>query len=172
MPQPLVPDRASPLFLREAEIRRGLELFFVAHRALADSIGPILARHGLGHAHQRTLYFVARRPGLAVAELLRLLGITKQSLSRVVGELVAGGYVEQQVGEADRRQRLLRLTAAGRAVEAELFASLREAMAAAYAQAGQQAVGGFWSVLSGLVPLDQRAMLAALAEPPRAAPTL
>lgn len=147
---------ASPLFLREAEIRRGIELLYFGYSHLTGSIDVRLAKQGLGRAHHRALYFIARQPGMPVSELLRLLNITKQSLGRVLTELIERGFVEQRPGERDRRQRLLRLTASGQALEAEMFEALREQMSAAYAAAGQDMVTGFWRVLEGLIAPDQR----------------
>jgi DNA-binding MarR family transcriptional regulator len=140
----------SALFLREAEVRRGLELMFAGQGALSRAVAPILESAGLGRAHQRALYFIGRHPDGTVGALLSRLGITKQSLNRVLNELVARGLVETRVGREDRRQRLLRLTEAGRELEAELFEAMRAQLAGAYAKAGQQAVGGFWAVLEGL----------------------
>ena len=153
---------ASALFLREEEVRRGIEYLFFAHGALWRAIDARLAEKELGRAHYRALYFIARQPDLSVTELLRLLAITKQSLGRVLGELAARGLVEQRQGRNDRRQRLLRLTPEGAALEAALFEALREKLSAAYAQAGQGAVAGFWQVLEGLIPESERARVAAL----------
>lgn len=153
---------ASPLFLREPEIRRGIELLYFGYANLTRSIDAGLARQGLGRAHHRALYFIARKPDLTVSELLSILAITKQSLGRVLGELSERGLVETRTGERDRRQRLLRLTHAGAALEAELFDALREKMSAAYSSAGQGAVGGFWAVLEGLVPDDEKARVSGL----------
>lgn len=153
---------ASPLFLRGPEIRRGIELLYFGYSHLTRSIDAGLAEQGLGRAHHRALYFIARQPDLSVTELLRLLAITKQSLGRVLGELAARGLVEQRQGRNDRRQRLLRLTPEGTALEAALFEALREKLSAAYAQAGQGAVAGFWQVLEGLIPESERARVAAL----------
>jgi DNA-binding MarR family transcriptional regulator len=150
------PIPASPLFLREPEIRRGIELLYFGYANLTRSIDAGLARQGLGRAHHRALYFIAREPDLTVSALLAILGITKQSLGRVLGELAERGMVETRTGERDRRQRLLRLTAAGAALEAELFEALREKMSAAYSSAGQGAVGGFWAVLEGLMSESER----------------
>jgi DNA-binding MarR family transcriptional regulator len=150
------PIPASPLFLREPEIRRGIELLYFGYANLTRSIDAGLAKQGLGRAHHRALYFIARQPDLTVSALLGILGITKQSLGRVLGELADRGMVETRTGERDRRQRLLRLTPAGAALEAELFDALREKMSAAYSSAGQGAVGGFWAVLEGLVPESER----------------
>lgn len=143
---------ASPLFLREAEIRRGVELLYFGYSHLTRAIDEELATQGLGRAHHRALYFVARQPDLTVSDLLRLLAITKQSLGRVLNDLAERGLVENRPGTIDRRQKLLRLTAAGAALEARLFSSLREKMAHAYGNAGQSAVTGFWQVLEGLIP--------------------
>jgi DNA-binding MarR family transcriptional regulator len=150
------PIPASPLFLREPEIRRGIELLYFGYANLTRSIDAGLAKQGLGRAHHRALYFIAREPDLTVSALLAILGITKQSLGRVLGELAERGLVETRTGERDRRQRLLRLTPAGAALEAELFDALREKMSAAYSSAGQGAVGGFWAVLEGLMPESER----------------
>lgn len=114
-----------------------------------------LAEQGLGRAHHRALYFIARKPNLTVSELLSLLAITKQSLGRVLNELTARALVEIRPGERDRRQRLLRLTTAGTALEQSLFEAARQKMSAAYARAGQQAVSGYWAVLEGLIPEDE-----------------
>lgn len=153
---------ASPLFLREPEIRRGIELLYFGYSHLYRGIDEGLAQQGLGRAHHRSLYFIARQPDLTVSELLKLLGITKQSLGRVLNELAARGLVESRTGPNDRRQRLLRLTEAGAALEAQLFEVLREKLSSAYAQAGQGAVTGFWGVLEGLVPPEERSRVAGL----------
>lgn len=142
----------SPLFLREAEVRRGIELLYFGYSSLIKRADDRLAATPYGRAHHRALYFVARQPGLTVSELLRLLDITKQSLGRVLTDLQDGGLVLQKIGPRDRRQRLLYLTEAGAAFETELFGLLRQRMAEAYSEAGQQAVGGFWAVLNGLLP--------------------
>jgi DNA-binding MarR family transcriptional regulator len=153
---------ASPQFLREPEIRRGIELLYFGHAHVTRAIDRGLSRRGLGRAHHRALYFIARKPNMAVSDLLNLLGITKQSLGRVLSELTERDLVETRAGERDRRQRLLRLTEAGAAFEAELYDSLRERVASAYSEAGQGAVSGFWAVLEGLIPEDERDRVAAL----------
>jgi DNA-binding MarR family transcriptional regulator len=147
---------ASPLFLREPELRRGLELLYFGNSHLTRSIDRGLSAEGLGRAHHRALYFIARQPDLTVSDLLSLLAITKQSLGRVLAELADRGMVETRPGTRDRRQRLLRLTAEGQKLENELFEALRERLSAAYASAGQAAVGGFWAVLEGLIPAEER----------------
>ena len=158
------PIPASPLFLREPEIRRGIELLYFGYAHLTRSIDAGLAKQGLGRAHHRALYFIARRPNLAVGDLLGLLAITKQALGRVLNELTARGLVEKRTGDRDRRQQLLRLTPKGAAFESELFEALREKLAVAYSRADREAVGGFWAVLEGLVPEEERGRIAALGQ--------
>ena len=153
---------ASPLFLREPEVRLGAELLFFGYSHLYRYTDQELARKGLGRAHHRALYFIAREPGLSVKSLLRILNITKQSLGRVLSELAERDLVETRQGTSDRRQRLLHLTEAGKRQEAELFDAMRGRLAAAYAQAGQNAVTGFWTVLEQLVPPEERNRVAAL----------
>ncbi len=133
-----------------------MELLYFGHSHLTRSVDQGLADEGLGRAHHRALYFIARKPDMTVSELLSLLAITKQSLGRVLNELIDRKLVEIRPGERDRRQRLLRLTSDGSKMESELFEAVRERMSAAYASAGQAAVSGFWAVLEGLVPENER----------------
>jgi DNA-binding MarR family transcriptional regulator len=153
---------ASPLFLREAEIRRGIELLYFGYSHLNRAVDERLAKQGLGRAHQRALYFIARQPGLIVSDLLKLLAITKQSLGRVINDLAARDLVVSAPGRNDRRQKLLKLTEAGTALEASLFDDLREQLSHAYGEAGQNAVSGFWQVLEGLIPAEEIARIIAL----------
>ncbi len=150
---------ANPLFLREAELRRGIELLFYAYRDFTGEPDAILAEFGLGRAHHRVLYFVGRHPGMTVSDLLGILKITKQSLNRVLGLLVREGFVERATGARDRRQRLLRLTEKGAALEARLTENQRARIARAYREAGAQAVAGYQRVLLGIVNDEDRAKL-------------
>lgn len=95
-------------------------LFFFAYRDFVGDADALLDRQGFGRAHHRVLYFVNLKPGMPVADLLDILKITKQSLARVLRQLIDNGYIEQRTGAADRRQRLLYATAKGR----ELFETL------------------------------------------------
>jgi DNA-binding MarR family transcriptional regulator len=141
---------ASPLFLRDEDLRQGLDMLFFAWRDLAAEADPALDKERLGRAHHRALYFIGRRPGLAVGDLMATLGITKQSLGRVVKELTAKGLISQSVGTEDRRERRLNLTEAGVALEQALSSPQRALMAGAYRAAGAEAVAGFRTVLAGL----------------------
>jgi DNA-binding MarR family transcriptional regulator len=111
---------ANLLFLREEDLRQGIELLFYAYRDFTAEADAMLAALGFGRAHHRVIYFVGRKPGMTVSELLDILKITKQSLGRVLRELVDNGYVVQRAGPADRRQRLLYTTAKGEALALEL----------------------------------------------------
>ena len=150
--QPSQIKGASPLFLRETEIRRGIELLYFGYSYLTRAADERLDAQGFGRAHHRALYFIARQPGLNVSELLKLLAITKQSLGRVINDLIAREMVRSEAGKNDKRQKLLRLTQAGVTLETALFEALRERLASTYAKAGQSAVTGFWQVLEGLIP--------------------
>jgi DNA-binding MarR family transcriptional regulator len=89
-------------------------LFFFAYRDFVGDADALLERQGFGRAHHRVLYFVNLKPGMPVADLLDILKITKQSLARVLRQLIDNGYIEQKTGDSDRRQRLLHATEKGR----------------------------------------------------------
>ncbi|MGE7413120.1 MarR family winged helix-turn-helix transcriptional regulator [Methylobacterium tarhaniae] len=91
-----------------------IELLFFAYRDFVADPDRILAEYGFGRAHHRVLHFVDRHPGLTIAELLDILRITKQSLNRVLKELIEQGYIAQRTGTSDRRHRLLTCTPKGR----------------------------------------------------------
>jgi DNA-binding MarR family transcriptional regulator len=144
----------NPLFLREAELRQAIEMLFFAYRDFTAEPDQILAQYGFGRAHHRVIYFVGRHPGITVSELLAILAITKQSLSRVLGQLVGEGFIEQRPGERDRRQRLLELTDQGRALERRLTENQCSRVARAFREAGAEAVEGFHRVLFNII--DER----------------
>jgi DNA-binding MarR family transcriptional regulator len=150
---------ASLLFLREEQIRRAQDLFFLASRDLAACADTVLEAHGLGRAHHRALHFIGRTPGLPVSDLLAVLGVTKQSFARVLAPLVEKELVRQSQGRADRRQRLLHLTNAGVALERALFESQRERLLAAYRDAGAPGVEGFGRVMRGVMGPAARKLL-------------
>lgn len=142
---------ANPLFLRDEDLRQAIELLFFAYRDFTARADAILAKQGFGRAHHRVIYFVGRHPGTTVSDLLEILGITKQSLSRVLSQLVREGYIVQERGTTDRRQRLLHLTEKGRALERDLTAEQRTRIATAYRDAGAVAVEGFRKVMLGIM---------------------
>lgn len=104
------------------DFKDAIELLFFAYRDFIADPDEILAAHGFGRAHHRVLHFVATNPGMSIADLLDLLRVTKQSLARVLRDLIDEGYVEQRIGEHDRRKRLLFLTDAGHALHGQLIA--------------------------------------------------
>src|SRR6266852_2094391 len=97
-----------------------IELLFFAYRDFVGDADDALAKFGFGRAHHRVLHFVNRNPGMKVAELLDVLKITKQSLGRVLKQLIQQGYVVQKEGANDRRQRLLYVTPKGEALALKL----------------------------------------------------
>ena len=142
------------LFLREEELRRGIEMMFFSYRDFTGEADAILAEQDMGRAHHRAIYFIGRHPGITVSDLLGILNITKQSLSRVLSGLMKNGFVSQKIGVTDRRQRLLYLTESGVELEARLTALQGRRFAAAYREAGAEAVDGFQQVLRGLMDQD------------------
>ena len=147
------------LFLREEEIRLAQDLLFFAYRDFTNAADVILEELGFGRAHHRVLHFVGRSPGITVSDLLAILRITKQSLSRVLSVLLEQGYVAQTPGRADRRQRLLTLTPTGQALERRLYERQRERLTAAYRDAGGPAVEGFRRVMRGIMNEAARAYM-------------
>jgi DNA-binding MarR family transcriptional regulator len=141
----------NPLFLREEDLRQGIELLFYAYRDFTSDPDEILRASKFGRAHHRVIHFVGRNPGITVADLLRILRITKQSLSRVLRALVEEGYIVQRQGSRDRRQRLLYLTDKGTELEHRLSKPQQARVAKAYREAGAEAVAGYRKVLLGLI---------------------
>ena len=151
---------ANPLFLRDDELRQGIELIFYAYRDFTSEPDAILSQYGLGRAHHRVIYFVGRNPGINVSELLSILRITKQSLSRVLSKLIQDGFITQKSGVQDRRKRLLSLTIKGEELERRLTLNQRERVARAYREAGADAVEGYKKVLLGIInTVDHRKFL-------------
>ncbi len=116
-----------------------IELLFFAYRDFVSDPDDVLAKFGFGRAHHRVLHFVNRHPGMKVADLLDVLKITKQSLGRVLKQLVDEGYVVQKEGENDRRQRLLYVTAKGETLAMKLAGLQTERIARALAELGPNA---------------------------------
>ncbi len=134
-----VKSAANTPFLREEELRQGIELLYFAYRDFTAEADAMLARYGFGRAHHRVIYFVGRHPHMSVSDLLGILRITKQSLSRVLGQLMQQGFIIQKPGKSDRRQRLLELTEKGTELERQLSETQRQRIAKAYREAAAQA---------------------------------
>ena len=115
-----VPAKPDALTASEEPTWDVIELLFFAYRDFVDDADDVLAHYGFGRAHHRVLHFVYRHPGMKVADLLDILKITKQSLGRVLKQLIDQEFVEQKEGANDRRQRLLFVTAKGETLALKL----------------------------------------------------
>ncbi|WP_062762232.1 MarR family winged helix-turn-helix transcriptional regulator [Falsirhodobacter sp. alg1] len=152
------------LFLTDEQLRKGIEAMFFAYRGFTADPDRILEEMGYGRAHHRALHFIHRSPGTTVTNLLAILGVTKQSLNRVLRMLLEEGLVEARVGRKDRRERHLHLTAEGEALERELSDAQRARMRAAYRAAGPGAVQGFRQVLEAMMDPELRRQYHSLKE--------
>lgn len=144
------------LFLTDEQLRQGIELLFFAYRDFTGDPDAVLADRGYGRAHHRAIHFIKRRPGITVAGLLDLLQVTKQSLNRVLRQLVEDGLVISAVGETDRRQRTLTLSETGETLERALSDPQRARLRRAYQAAGPEAVAGFRTVLEQMINAEGR----------------
>jgi DNA-binding MarR family transcriptional regulator len=152
----------SRLFLTDENLRKGIEAMFFAYRGFTSDPDRILQDMDYGRAHHRAVHFIHRAPGTTVGNLLDILGVTKQSLNRVLRSLFEDGLVEARVGRKDRRERHLYLTEKGAALERSLSDAQRARMRAAYRQAGPEAVAGFRTVLEAMMDDTQRRQYQAL----------
>lgn len=139
------------LFLTDEQVRKGIEAMFFAYRGFTADPDRILEDYGYGRAHHRAIHFIHRAPGITVTRLLTVLGVTKQSLNRILRVLLEDGLVEARIGRKDKRERLLHLTETGEALERELSDAQRARMRAAYRAAGPGAVQGFRQVLEAMM---------------------
>lgn len=158
------PGGETLLFLTDEQLRQGIEAMFFAYRGFTADPDRILAGLAYGRAHHRAIHFIHRAPGTTVNNLLILLGVTKQSLNRVLRTLVEDGLVQSKVGKSDKRERHLYLTEAGEGLERKLSDAQRARMRAAYRAAGPQAVAGFRQVLEAMMDGDLRRRYQALKE--------
>lgn len=139
-----------------------IELFFFAYRDFVSEPDRVLERDGFGRAHHRVLHFVNRKPGLTVAELLDILKITKQSLNRVLKELIESGHVEQREGTADRRQRLLFATGKGKSLAMELAVLQDRRVRAALSAVPPDAAPQIAEFLRAMIDAGERGRVAAV----------
>lgn len=138
------------------DVFAAMEALFFAYRDFTREPDAILAQYGFGRAHHRVLHFVFRRPGMTVAELLNILQITKQSLSRVLRQLIDDGFVEQVSQAPDRRRRLLYLTKAGEKLIGDLSDLQRTRFEKAFELAGPAAVSAYHQVMAALMDGETR----------------
>ena len=139
------------LYLTDEQLRQGIEAMFFAYRGFTAHPDRILELFGYGRAHHRALHFIKASPGTTVNNLLDILGVTKQSLNRVLRTLIEDGLVESHVGQKDRRKRHLFLTDDGKKLEQKLSDAQRQRMRSAYRAAGPDAVSGFRKVLEAMM---------------------
>jgi DNA-binding MarR family transcriptional regulator len=142
-----------------------IELLFFAYRDFVGDPDEVLSKLGFGRAHHRVLHFVNRNPGMKVADLLEILNITKQSLGRVLKQLVDEGYVLQKEGAQDRRQRLLFVTAKGEALALKLALLQTKRIARALSELGPGAHEAARRFLIAMIDPDQRADILRLIRP-------
>lgn len=133
-----------------------IELLFFAYRDFVSDPDEILSRFGFGRAHHRVVHFVARNPGMPVAELLDILRITKQSLARVLRELIDDGFIEQRPGDMDRRQRLLYATQKGKALARDLAEPQSRRIAKALEELGPESRAQARAFLTHLIDEKNR----------------
>ena len=152
------------LYLTDEQLRKGIEAMFFAYRGFTADPDRILDEYSYGRAHHRALHFIGRSPGKTVNNLLSILGVTKQSLNRVLRTLIDDELVESHVGTRDRRERHLYLTPSGAALERTLSDAQRTRMRAAYQAAGPDAVAGFRRVLEAMMDPELRDRYASLKE--------
>ncbi|MCW1918810.1 MarR family transcriptional regulator [Rhodobacter sp. KR11] len=150
------PSGESLLYLTDEQLRKGIEAMFFAYRGFTADPDRILEERDYGRAHHRAVHFIHRTPGLTVSSLLAILGVTKQSLNRVLRTLFDDGLVEARVGKTDKRERRLHLTDKGAELERALSDAQRARMRAAYRAAGPQAVQGFRTVLEAMMDPEMR----------------
>ena len=141
-----------------------VELLFFAYRDFVSEPDARLRRLGFGRAHHRVLHFVARHPGLRVAELLEVLKITKQSLARVLRQLIDDGYIEQRESSDDRRARLLFVTEHGWQLADDLATTQKNRISAALAEAGPDAPEIVRNFLYNMTTPEDRESVHALVE--------
>ncbi len=146
----------SLLFLTDEQLRQGTEAMFFAYRGFTADPDRILVDLAYGRAHHRAVHFINRAPGTTVNNLLNILGVTKQSLNRVLRTLISDGLVISKVGRNDKRERHLYLTDDGHALEQKLSNAQRARMRAAFRDAGPDAVAGFRTVLEAMMDPEMR----------------
>ncbi len=141
----------SLLYLTDNQLRQGIEAMFFAYRGFTADPDRILEEYGYGRAHHRAIHFINCSPGTTVNNLLNILGVTKQSLNRVLRTLVEDTLVEVKIGTRDKRERNLFLTDQGHELQKRLSVAQSNRMRKAFKNAGPNAVSGFKTVLEAMM---------------------
>ena len=147
----------SPLDETEIAQLDTIEAFFFAYRDFVSDPDRLLSAYEFGRAHHRVLFFVNRQPGLSVAELLETLKITKQSLGRVLRQLIKAGYIIQNEGKNDRRKRQLFPTFKGRELILKLSGPQSERITRAcenLSESERQIIANFLTKMQNLATND------------------
>jgi len=159
-------EQVAPLPVVDARLMTVIELLFFAYRDFTRDADAILARFSLGRAHHRVLHFVDRNPGLRVADLLDILKITKQSLAPVLKQLVDEGWIAQQTGVEDRRERRLLVTQKGAILARRLDQVQAERVAQALEACAPGQEGSVLSFLFAMINGSERGRVEALLPEP------
>ncbi len=144
----------EPRYLTDDQLCRGIEAVFFAYQRIIDDPDRILQAYGYGRAHHRALHFICFRTDITVTGLLDLLGVSRQSLNRVLRELQKDAMITMTIDADDRRRRIIRLTPGGDELAMALFAAQRDRLRKAFRRAGSEAVGGFRAVLEEIAARD------------------
>jgi DNA-binding MarR family transcriptional regulator len=147
-----------------------IELLYFAYRDFVGDADRLLEAYGFGRAHHRVLHFVSRQPGLTIAALLDILRITKQSLNRVLKELIAEGFIEARAGASDRRHRQLYATADGERLARELAQVQTRRFSRAMARLGPQGEDEAAAFLLSMIDPEERERVLELIGAARARP--
>jgi len=140
----------TPLFLSEKEIRKIIELMFFAYRDFTSEPDALLEKINFGRAHHRVIYFVGKKEKITIKELLSILQITKQSLSRVLNQLVKEKYIILSIGE-DKRTKNLSLTKKGHELEIELSIIQIKKIKNILKNANEDNINGFKTLLYEMI---------------------
>ncbi|MEM9966534.1 MAG: MarR family transcriptional regulator [Pseudomonadota bacterium] len=159
-----IAEEEMAVFLTDEQLRQASEAMFFAYQAFTSDPDRILDDLAYGRAHHRAVHFIHRAPGTTVNNLLSILGVTKQSLNRVLRTLIRDGLVESRIGEYDKRERHLHLTEAGKLLERRLSDAQRMRLRSAFRAAGPEAVAGFRTVLQAIMDPAMRKRYATLKE--------
>jgi DNA-binding MarR family transcriptional regulator len=156
---------------QNTDFNDAIELMFFAYRDFIADPDVILEAHGFGRAHHRVLHFVAGNPSISIADLLDILRVTKQSLARVLRDLIDGDYIEQRIGANDRRKRLLHLTPKGTALQGKLIAPQEKRFSEVQASLGPQAFEQWKKTMRLVINAEDRENVDELIKRSRAART-
>jgi DNA-binding MarR family transcriptional regulator len=145
----------SPFFLNEKEIRKIIELFFFSYKDFTSGPDQILEKLNFGRAHHRVIYFVGKKNKITIKELLGVLKITKQSLSRVLNQLVKEGFIDVSIG-LDKRTKNLSLTNRGLDLENELSTIQIQKIKKVLNNFNQEDINGFKKILYEMIEIDNK----------------